>query len=58
MNKERFTAHLKTVSLFNILNFNVSLSMQYWFQIAYNYVIVVDILYPLNHAGVPMVPRH
>ena len=32
MNKERFTVDLKTVSLFNILEFNVS--MQYWFQIA------------------------
>ena len=39
MNKERFTADLKTVTVLTfciLVEFNVS--MQYWFQIAYNYV--------------------
>ena len=36
MNKERFTADLKTVTFCILVEFNVS--MQYWVQIAYNYV--------------------
>ena len=38
MNKERFTADLKTNCLtFCILVEEFNVSMQYWFQIAYNY---------------------
>ena len=58
MNKERFTADLKTVTFCILVEFNVS--MQYWFQIMCNNVRLHynrgDIL-PIKKPGVPIVCR-